>query len=342
MTDSILIYAPSWVGDAVMSLGALRVLRKKFTDERMVVLTRPSVQELYDSCDEVDETILYDPMGLDKGALGFCRAVSRLRKRSFEKCVLFPNAFRAAAIVTAAGISERWGYGTESRSFLLTKHVPQAPRPFGRHQAFFYLDLISQLGIDVDGIVPDIHLTPTKPMRERARKILQHEGWKGEPLIGVHPGATNNRAKLWNTSRYAEVAHRIADVSGAKIVVLGGPSESSLAKEISEEIPSRLTLMLQGKTSLGELMGVLPELALIVTNDSGPMHLAAALEVPTVAVFGPTDPRETGPLSKVARVVREPVDCSPCAFRDCPIDHRCMERLDTDRVYQEAFTLVSQ
>ena len=251
--DSILIFAPSWIGDSVMSLGAMRAVRKAHPNARLVVLTRPWVQELYVGCDVVDETILYDPHGADR----------------------------------------------------------------------------------------DLSLRATEEMRRAGGALLEREGFKGGPLVGVHPGATNSRAKVWQASRYAEVASKLAETRDGQVVILGGVTEGLLAEEVRARVPKERVLMLQGKTSLGELMGVLSELSVFLTNDSGPMHLAAALGVPTVAVFGPTDSRETGPYSSIARVVREPVECSPCLYRDCPIDHRCMEQVTPERVYEEALALVS-
>ena len=336
---SVLVYAPSWIGDAVMSLGALRVLRQNYPDARLSVLTRPWVQDLYDGCSEVDEAILYDPRGADRGAAGFMRAARRVRRGRFDVSILFPNAFRAAALVRASGVPERWGYATEGRGRLLTKRVPPAPRPFGRHQSYYYLDLLS--GLDLDVAEPDTTLTATRAMREGARTLLERNGWNGGPLVGVHPGATNSRAKLWKASRFAEVALKLAEVASAQVVILGGMTEGELAAEVQRGLPSDVVLMLQGKTSLADLIGVLAELTVFLSNDSGPMHLAAALGVRTVAVFGPTDARETGPVSAHARIVREPVECSPCVYRDCPIDHRCMERVTVERVYDEASGLVS-
>ena len=358
--DSILIFAPSWIGDSVMSLGAMRAVRKAHPNARLVVLTRPWVQELYAGCDVVDETILYDPHGADRGVSGFLRAARRVRVEGFDVSILFPNAFRAARrvrvegfdvsilfpnafraafLIYAAGIPERWGYATEKRGLFLTKRVPPAPRPFGRHQAHFYLDLLGGLGLRV--AEPDLSLRATEEMRRAGGALLEREGFKGGPLVGVHPGATNSRAKVWQASRYAEVASKLAETRDGQVVILGGVTEGLLAEEVRAGVPKERVLMLQGKTSLGELMGVLSELSVFLTNDSGPMHLAAALGVPTVAVFGPTDSRETGPYSSIARVVREPVECSPCLYRDCPIDHRCMERVTPERVYEEALALVS-
>ena len=294
--DSLLVYAPSWIGDAVMSLGAVRALKRQYAGAELTVLTRPWVRDLYAAVDAVDKTLDYDTRGEDRGVKGFLRATRRIREGRFDACVLLPNAFRAAAIVRAAGIGERWGYATESRKLLLTRAIPPAPRPFGRHQAYFYLDLVRALGVDAS--VPDLHLEPTSGMRDDARALLEEAGWSGRTIVGVHPGATNSRAKLWPAARYASVAGRLAASHGAQVAVLGGPTELPLAEAVRASLPGGDALMLAGKTNLGELIGVLSTFSVFLTNDSGPMHLAASLGVPTVAVFGPTDARENRPLQR--------------------------------------------
>ena len=200
---------------------------------------------------------------------------------------------------------------------------------------YYYRAMLEGVGIPVEG-PPDASLRCPEQWRARADVLLGDRG----PWIGVNPGAFFGAAKRWLPERYAAVADMVARRWGARVALVGGPKERHLADTIAEgmQAPARV---LAGQTTLGELVGVLSRLHLFLTNDSGPMHLAAALSVPTVAVFGPTDARETGPYSSKARVVREPVDCSPCLYRDCPIDHRCMERVSSERVYDEAVGLVS-
>jgi lipopolysaccharide heptosyltransferase II len=338
--ESILVYAPSWIGDAVISLGAVRALRKARPDARISVLARPWVAELYEGVSEVDARLSYDPRGAERGIRSLVQATARAREERFDVCLLLPNAFRAAAFARLAGVPERWGYATESRGFLLTRRVPPAPRPFGRHQAYYYLELMSGLGFETGE--PDLRLHPPASMRSAARELLVSAGWDGRSsLVGAHPGATNSRSKMWMPSRFAEALSEIAAATGARAVVLGGPRDRLLADEVASRL-DRPPIRLEGRTTLGQLMGVIAELAVFLSNDSGPMHLAAALGTPTVAVFGPTDPTETGPFRAKARVVREIVDCSPCLYRDCPIDHRCMERVSVVRVVEQARELLAE
>lgn len=338
--ESILVYSPSWIGDSVMSLGALRSLRSQYRDAKLTVLAKPWVEELYRGCEAVDATFRYDVNGIHGGPLGFTRLVRRLNQARFDLAVLFPNAFRAAAVVRAARIPDRWGYGTDGRGFLLTQSVPPAPRPFGRHQTYYYLDLIQGLGIRPGP--PNISLTVTGDLAEQAAGLLRSSGWHpGEPLLGLHPGATNSSAKRWAPERYAELGNRLAAEHGCRVLLLGGPKEVALAAEIRIHL-RKPPLFLAGATSLGELMGLLALLSVLVTNDSGPMHLASALGVPTVAVFGPTDERETGPLGRDSRVVRRRVECGPCLVKECPTDHKCMLEVHVDEVYDVALDLLER
>ncbi|HEY7820648.1 MAG TPA: glycosyltransferase family 9 protein, partial [Vicinamibacteria bacterium] len=175
--DSILAVVPSWIGDAVISLGAVRVLRRAHPRSRIVALCRPSLAELYESVPEVDATLRYDPRGADRGLSGLRTAAKRIWSERFDLCLLLPNAFRVAALARLAGIPERWGYATESRGFLLTRGVPPAPRPFGRHQAFYYLELMNGLGFETSA--PDVSLSISAAQRGRARVLLEREGWDG-------------------------------------------------------------------------------------------------------------------------------------------------------------------
>jgi heptosyltransferase-2 len=336
--ESILVYSPSWIGDAVMSLGALRSVKANYPSARITVLARTWVEDLYQGCEVVDGTLRYDYTGAHSGPRGFMRLVDVLKKPQFDMALLFPNAFRAAAVVWTARIPERWGYGTDGRGLLLTRSAPPAPRPFGRHQAFYYLDLLQGLGLSVSH--PDTHLAVTPGMKEQAAALLSQAEWQpGDTLIGIHPGATGSSAKRWLAERYAEVGDRLASRHGVRVALLGGPKEIGLSNEIRSYMKTS-PLFLAGETSLEALIGIIDSLCLLVTNDSGPMHLASALEVPTVAVFGPTDERETGPMGRHARVVRKHVDCSPCLLKECTTDHRCMRLVEVGEVYEEAVNLM--
>jgi heptosyltransferase-2 len=194
-----------------------------------------------------------------------------------------------------------------------------------RHQVHYYLDLAGAVSATADP--PSIEIAATAEERSQARKLLASEGVPaGRPYLVLNPGAAYGSAKRWSEDRFAEAADILAAEFGFDVAIVGSEVERSLAEQIQNRLQKR-GAVLNGKTSLETLIGVIAESSLVLTNDSGPMHIAAALGVPTIAIFGSTDHIVTGPYGARTRVVREPVDCSPCMLRECPIDHRCMTRV---------------
>jgi heptosyltransferase-2 len=319
--ERIVVRAPNWIGDVVLSLGAVRDLRRNFPRARLEVLARPWVADLYRAVSEVDAVRVARGVRADADAL----------RGAFDAGVVLPNSFGTALTLRLAGLRERWGYATEGRRPLLTR-APRVPeRVRGRSQVYYYRAMLAGAGLHVSAS-PDVSLRcpPDWAERARAERLLgTDEGW-----VGVNPGAFYGTAKRWLPERFAAVADTLAE-RGARVALVGGPAERAIGEAIAAQMraPARV---LCGETTVPELVGVLSRLRLLVTNDSGPMHLAAALGVPVVAVFGPTDWRETHPVGDGHRLVREPVHCSPCGLRECPIDHRCMRRVTVDRVLAEA------
>jgi heptosyltransferase-2 len=229
-----------------------------------------------------------------------------------------------------AGIPERWGYATEARGRLLTRRARPPAEIRGRSQVYYYRAMLAGVGLHVSAS-PDASLRCPDAWTEAAARMLGNG-----PFVGVNPGAAFGSAKQWVPTRYAAAAERIAKERAARVVLIGGPAERPLADAIAGALRAP-AVDLCGRTSLAELVGVLSRLELLLTNDSGPMHLASALGTPLLAVFGPTDWRETAPFgSGPQRLVREDVDCAPCMLRECPIDHRCMTRVAVERVVEEA------
>jgi len=318
--ERIVVRAPNWIGDVVLSLGAVRDLRRNFPDARIEVLARPWVAELYGAVAEVDAV---------RPSAGW-RADARTVRGAFDAAVLLPNSFASALAVWRAGIPHRWGYATDGRRPLLTRagRVPSAVR--GRSQVYYYRAMLAAVGLSVSA-TPDASIRCPPEWAGRGQSLLAGEG----PWIGLNPGAFYGTAKRWLPERYAAVGDTLARKTGARVAIVGGAAERALGESIAGGMrePARV---LCGETTLSDLAGVLSRLRLLVTNDSGPMHVAAALGVPVVAIFGPTDSRETGPVGDAHRIVREPVHCSPCKLRECPIDHRCMTRIGVDRVIAQA------
>jgi heptosyltransferase-2 len=324
----LLIRAPNWIGDAVLSLGAVRDMRRNFPHARIEVLARPWVAGLYSAVAELDAV---------RECAGFGAGVRAVRGE-FDAAVLLPNSFGSALQVFAAGIPERWGYATDGRGALLTRRarVPRAIR--GWSEVYYYRAMLAGVGLEVSAS-PDVSLRCPLEWSARADALLGGQaagGW-----IGLNAGAAFGSAKCWIPARYSAVAEALARRTQARIAILGGPAERPLGEAIAQGTRAT-SRILCGETSLPELVGILSRLRLLLTNDSGPMHLASALGVPVVAIFGPTDWRETAPLGARRRLVREPVECSPCKLRECPIDHRCMSRITAERVLHECVELLKE
>ena len=321
--SNILVRATNWVGDAVMSLPALRAIRERFSTARISVLAKPWVADLYGRESFIDEIILYS--GESPWRTGH-----ELRARRFDCAILLQNAFEAAWIAWLARIPTRIGYKRDGRQLLLTRAV-DVPKPgeIPRHERFYYLELLRRAGL-IDRIA-----------RERSDPIAFATAIpNGKRVIGVSPGAAYGTAKRWLPERFAEAAGALATARGASIALFGSKSERELCEEVAQLLNGHQVTNYAGQTTLAQFIDLASGCELFLTNDSGSMHIASALGVPTVAIFGATDDTTTGPTGSNARVVRQPVDCSPCLLRECPIDHRCMTGVSAERVVQEALQLL--
>jgi heptosyltransferase-2 len=329
----VCVRATNWLGDAVMSLPAVRAIRQVFPHAHIAIAARPWVADLYARETSIDRIIPYT---------GPRRAfAARLREERFDGAILLPNAFDAALLAWLARIPERIGYNRDARGLLLTRAIPvPEPGDIPRHERFYYLELLRRAGL-IERFPPTgaIRLEGIAAARESGVRHLAGMGLD-LPVIGISPGAAYGNAKRWLPDRFAEVARTFAPMSAA-VLVFGSASERPLCEEVASALSRDHieTRNLAGETTLGEFIDLAAACRLFLTNDSGAMHVASALAVPTVAIFGSTDDATTGPTGPLARVVREHAECSPCLLRDCPIDHRCMTRVTADKVAAVALNL---
>jgi len=330
------VRATNWVGDAVMSLPALRAIRERFPAAEISILAKPWVADLYRRESFCDWLIPYTASDLASK----WRMARKLRASKFDCAILLQNAFEAAAIVFVAGMPERIGYARDGRSPLLTKAIA-VPRPgeIPPHQRFYYLELLRRAGI-VDQLPADDLIRLEGAAEARAMGVVRfQESGLGDCVIGVSPGAAYRSAKRWLPERFAETANRLAGELGATVAIFGSKDERELCEAVAAAIQVK-SRNFAGETSLAEFIDMAAACRAYLTNDSGAMHIASALGVPTVAVFGATDDIATGPTGPLARVIREQVECSPCLLRECPIDHRCMTRVHAARVAEAALDLL--
>jgi heptosyltransferase II len=334
----LLVRAPNWIGDAVMCEPALRGLRELYPQAAITLLAKASVAELFRSTHTVDRIVIYEDKGMHAGLSGKWTLAQTLRRQQFDMAVLFQNAFEAALLSWLAGIPRRYGYATDGRTCLLTDPVAKPDRQALTHQVSYYWNLLKPLGVTGPPASPFLSVTQEEEAALHAR-LSASEIRPEDFVIGINPGSTYGQAKRWLPERFAEAAKRVSRMIQQEqgrpvaVVILGAKGEERLGREIAAVIGGR-TLVLSGATTIRELMTATKRCDLLLTNDTGPMHIAAAFQVPLVAVFGPTDWRTTAPYGQEQGLVREPVDCSPCLLRECPIDHRCMTRMSVDRVYE--------
>jgi heptosyltransferase-2 len=325
----ILMCAPNWVGDAVLAIPAMKAVRQKFPEAEITLLVRPWVAGVFTSAPFIDK-VWSEPRPAGLG--DWIRIARNIREKLFDMALLFPNSFESAAMIFLGRVPQRIGYATDGRSWMLTQRLK--PSVEKRHQIHYYLDLAKAVSAAVDH--PSVEIAANAEEKSQARKLLESTGLAPDRhFLVLNPGAAYGSAKRWGEDRFAEAGDALASELGLDVAIIGSEKERSSAERIHGLMRSRVAV-LNGKTSLETLIGVISESSLVLTNDSGPMHIAAALGVPTVAVFGPTDDVATGPYGRRTRIVREPVDCSPCMLRDCPIDHRCMTRVSAEAVANAA------
>ena len=328
---NVLVRAANWLGDAVMSLPAIRAVREVFPRGRLAVVARPWVAELYARETAIDEVIVYSAQ---KGLRAKREFAARLRDERFECAILLQNAFDAALMAWMARIPLRIGYRRDARGPLLTHAVPvPEPGDIPRHERFYYLELLRRAGlIERLPLVDDIRLDGIEAARDAGTRRMAALGIAGD-VVGISPGAAYGNAKRWLPERFAEVAARLCSKPpSCSVLVFGSGAERALCEEVASGLRrARVQVTnLAGETSLSEFIELAAACRLFMTNDSGAMHVASAVGVPTVSIFGATDDTTTGPTGPYARVVRAHAECSPCLRRECPIDHRCMTRVTAD------------
>lgn len=327
----VLVLAPNWLGDAVLALPAIADVRRAFPDARLAVAGRRSVAGLFRLVSGIDEIIALRSDARWWRRAAFRADVDALRRN--DLAILLPNSFQSAWMVQQASIAERWGYRTDVRSRLLTRAVPRAK---GGHQAEYYQRLTSALGIPAGASAPAIDLS--QQTRDAAQALLAERGHQpGSMLVVLAPGAAYGKAKQWIPGHVATLIARLERQQSATCVLVGSAADVATGAEIHRAFASHRLIDLIGQTTLEQLAGVLAISDVCVCNDSGAMHLAAAVGTRVVATFGPTNEHATRPLPRPGRraeVLVHQVWCRPCMLRECPIDHRCMTGLTPERVFE--------
>jgi heptosyltransferase-2 len=344
--ERVVVRGVNWIGDAVMTVPALRELRRVLPAAHITLATRSWAESLFADADFLDDLLIYDRRPRDLRAVA--RQTREWRRRRFDLALLFQNAFEAALIAATARVPLRMGYATDGRSALLTHALPIPHWRAERHEIFYYLNLVAELerllygASSVEEHEPQFSLNISEARKAQAREFLLSQGiGKDEMLVALCPGSTNSRAKRWPAERYAALADRFIAEAGANVLLIGSADELDVSLEVQAKMQHR-PVMLTGQTDLAQAVAVLSLADILITNDTGPAHIASALNRPTLVIFGPTDPRTTRPFSPVAEIVRHPPECAPCMLRDCPIDHRCMTAITPDEVFSRAVAMMKK
>ena len=332
--NRILVRATNWVGDMVMCLPALEAVRDNFPKSHITVLAKPWVEDMLRSHPAVDRMMtLNKGQGFLSDVTEVIRVVQEIRRSKFDLAVLFQNAFEAALLAFLGGVRYRLGYNTDLRGILLTHPVKRDPEIMKRHQVEYYLAILSSMHWSSEKREPRLFIVDHD--QQKAECILKSGGMDDKQvLLGLCPGAIYGPAKRWPAERFADIGDRAAGVWQAGVILFGSAKEKEICQQVAQNM-KQTPLDLGGKTSLGEAMAVMQKCHLILTNDSGLMHVAAALDRPLAAIFGSTNPVTTGPASKKAVVIRHETDCAPCLKPACPKDFRCMLDISTDEVWDK-------
>ncbi|MDQ3755568.1 MAG: lipopolysaccharide heptosyltransferase II [Acidobacteriota bacterium] len=344
--ERVAVRGVNWVGDAVMTVPALRDLRRLLPDAHITLVTRRWAEGIFDDADFIDDLLIVDE---ETGAArSLLHQVRDWRARRFDLAVLLPNSFPPALVAALACVPLRVGHATQHRRRLLTHSFNVPEWRSERHEVFYYRRIISELEQLLHGTStiaarePQFQIQVSPARRDEAERMLLARGVDLErPVVVVCPGSTNSRAKRWPAERYAALADQLIEEADASVVIIGAREELDVTEEVIQQMRHR-PVVLTGETNLAETVAVLSVADLLITNDTGPAHIAAALERPTLVIFGPTNPLTTRPFSPAAEIVRRPPDCAPCMLRDCPIDHRCMMAISVDEVLMRTRVLLDE
>jgi heptosyltransferase-2 len=318
------------VGDTVLSYPTVQQLKTFFPKSHLTILIPSHLTDLWKTFPHVDEII---PFQKKKGIGSIWEDLNlsqSLKERNFDLAVILPRSFRSAFHIYLAQIPIRIGYRDEGRSLFLTHKIRRTQEILHVHRVHYYQKLLEPLGKTGNPPSPQIYLREED--RRWAKQVLMDLGTLvGRPLIGMNPGATYGLAKCWYADRFGELGERLAEKRQAGILLFGKEEERPIVHEIQRHLGGK-GIDLTGKTSLLQLAALLERCELLVTNDTGTMHVAAAVGTPVVALFGSTPPHITGPWGDGHVIVNKEVACSPCWKRVCPTDHRCMELITVDEV----------
>ncbi len=335
--EKILIRSTNWIGDAIMTTPAVRTIRDNFPKAHIAILVHPWVADVFIASPHIDEIIPYNKKSDHRGLMGMWRLSRQLAEQDFDMVILLQNAFEAALISKLARIPIRAGYNRDGRGFLLSHPVKLRKEIRKLHQVHYYQGLLQNLGLRCGS--DDLFLAVSPQDQKWANDFKISNRLQG-PIIGLNPGAAYGPAKRWPAEKYAELAAYLTKKAGASVVIFGTKDDQNAADIIKKKGGSAV-FDLSGQTTLGQALAMIAAVDCFVTNDSGLMHVGAALNTPLVAIFGSTNHTTTGPFSKKSVVLRKELSCSPCLKTHCETDFKCMVQIEALDVFAEVGKLLN-
>jgi len=328
---NIVVRMPNWLGDLVMATPILADLRTKWPDARITAMCQSNVAHLLQHDPNIDEVYSFRrPSGWIHRSQHL-EIIEELQRGAYDLGILLTNSFSSAWWFWRGKVQNRIGFAGNARSFLLNKSLPFPKKQAKQHQVVTYKQLLLPLGIPISSTKPALYVAPDEKAAALELLAKLHIDPSQQNVIGINPGAAYGSAKCWLPERFRAVATKLLQDPKNVILFFGDGTGTPLVNSICTDMPERV-VNLAGKTSLRELMALIQSCKVLLTNDSGPMHIASALGTPLVALFGSTNDIATGPYNG-GTIINKRVECSPCYKRVCPIDFRCMKRIEVDEVY---------
>ena len=333
----IVIRGVNWIGDAIMTTPAITQLAENFPDAKITIVVKEWTRDVFIGNSFINDIVVCNP----KNFFEYIRVIRKLRKERFDIGVAFPNSFSSALFLFLLGAKYRVGYKTDCRGMFLNIKTPRTREwEFDKLRIDYFLNIVNLIGKKSAG--RELVLNVSREAQTFAENFLkENEIDKKDTIIGFNPGAAYGEAKCWPVKKYAELGNRLISAYNAKLVLFGSLHDQGLVNILAKELRNKCAIA-AGKTTLQDSIGLVNKCKLFVTGDTGPLYIASALMIPTLAIFGPTNPATVAIPSEKLVVAYKKVSCSPCFLRECPKDHRCMEEVSVEEVFAEISRMIEK
>ncbi len=330
----VLVKEVNWLGDVVMSLPALKAVRRAYPHAHLAVLVKQELAGFFDGAEWIGEVIPYVVSVGPRGVADRLRIIAGIRARRFDLAVVLPSSFESALWPAVARVPRRAGFVGDARGWLLTDRAVPTAESLRAHQVHFHLQMVRDT-LGINGVATDCAPDVSQSHRGRMRVWLAERRQRASgQLIALAPAAAFGPAKEWPVERYAALIDLLAGRYGAECVLVGSPAERRTCEAVAAA-SAHGALIAAAETTVGEAMALLSLCDGFAGNDSGAMHVAGAIGIPTVGLFGSTNPERTGPLGPQTRVLYRQLDCSPCRQRTCRFGHyNCLKQIVPSEVTQ--------